>query len=114
MLNPPITDFDEDCVHGRHPMFPVNQSYILIIKVLSPFLISYFGRKLMRWVVDGNKNQYRLDEELKVAYTIANEPELALLTQRGLSGKPEVIDNLNGYLVVRGASDGFWRGFLNL
>lgn len=53
----------------------------------------------MKYVIIG-KEQYVLDETLKLAFNIGDEQELFKLQQQGLSGSPEVLSVLPvGYLV---------------
>lgn len=67
----------------------------------------------MKYAIDENGDQWRLDEELGVAYSIADEEELRLLKDRGLSGNPELM-NLDGFLKVHGASGDRLRRFFNV
>ena len=69
--------------------------------------------KNMRYVIYGI-DQYLLDDKLKIAFSIADERELDLLLKRGLTGAPEKIDTLKGYLIYRGATEERWKEFLNL
>lgn len=52
----------------------------------------------MRYVILG-KEQYLLDDNLKIALNIGDEIELAKLQLHGLSGTPETITSLTGYLI---------------
>lgn len=69
--------------------------------------------KEMRYVILGI-NQYLLSETPKVAFTIPDEEALKEFQSAGLVGMPEIIQNLDGYLIYRGAFDGDWKRFLNL
>ena len=69
--------------------------------------------KDMRYVIYG-RDQYLLDDKLKIAFSIADEQELGLLMERGLTGAPEKVENLDGYLVYHGSTEERLREFFNL
>ena len=50
----------------------------------------------MRYVIV-DKEQYLLDDNLMIAFNIPNIKELEELSERGLDGQPEPIDNIDGY-----------------
>jgi len=54
--------------------------------------------KNMKYVIC-NKEQFLIDEDLKLALNIADIEELNRLRTQGLTGLPESIDNLEGYMV---------------
>jgi len=54
--------------------------------------------KSMRYVIMGTE-QYLLDDTLKVALNIADPTELAKLQLHGLTGTPQTITSLTGYLI---------------
>ena len=53
----------------------------------------------MKYVIVGQE-QYLLDDNLKIAFNIADEQELAFLQQKGIGLEPTPIDNVNGYDIV--------------
>ncbi len=56
------------------------------------------NKKYMRYVTV-DKEQYLLDDELKLALNIGDELELAELKKWGLAGSPLPIANINGYAI---------------
>jgi hypothetical protein len=69
----------------------------------------------MKWVIDNQKNQWLFtDKPVKLAVSIPDEAALKELQANGLSGEPEPVANLDGYIIYRGASSVSWRAFLNL
>jgi hypothetical protein len=74
------------------------------MKILVTPKIINSNKNLMRWVIlpkdaSGVQNQYRTDEEIKVAYSIPKEEDLKLFQSRGLKGQPEYRKNLDGYVI---------------
>jgi murein DD-endopeptidase MepM/ murein hydrolase activator NlpD len=71
-----------------------------------PLIINGFGGAVdslpyftaMRYVIL-NGEQFLLDDNLKIAFNIGDEIELAKLQLHGLSGNPETISSLDNYLI---------------
>ncbi len=62
-----------------------------------PFLI--FNSKTMRYVIYKNKEQFLVDDVLKIAFNIGDEQERMILKERGLQGEPQTINSLIGYQI---------------
>lgn len=70
--------------------------------------------KNMKYIILPDKNQYLLCEEYKLAFAIADEIELKLLFGRGLVGIPELIGNLDGYIIYPLVNQNRLRDIFNL
>lgn len=73
-------------------------NYKRLIETLSPYYNQLtINNKKMRYVIV-EKEQYLLDDTLKIALNIGDVEQLNILKVRGLNGEPEQLDNIDGYL----------------
>lgn len=56
-------------------------------------------QKTMRYVIDTKNDQYLVYDPLKIAFAIGDELELKRLKESGLTGEPERVSKLTGYLI---------------
>lgn len=91
--------------HLHFGLYPANPDYgngyggaISPLEYFSKEQITGIINKNMKYVIIG-KEQYLLDENLKIALNIGDEVELAELRKWGLKGSPEAIVNIDGYAI---------------
>lgn len=70
--------------------------------------------KTMKLGIDSNNNQYLIDEETRIALSIADEKALAEIMAHYKKFAPAVKFDPLGYLVFKGATSLQWKNFLNL
>lgn len=81
------------------------------------YLFRHIGNnnnKKMKYVILPDKNQYLLYSKYKLAFAIADEIELKLLFERGLVGSPELIDDLDGYIIYPLVNQNRLRDIFNI
>lgn len=102
---------------GSHAHIDISKNKVDIYNIdnfIDPeVFFSKINDKDMRYVIYG-RDQYLLDDKLKIAFSIADEQDLGLLIKRGLTGAPEKVNNLDGYLVYHGSTEERLREFFNL
>lgn len=72
------------------------------------------NNKKMLIKIDKDNNQYLIDEETRIGFSIANEQALAEITGHYKKFGDPVLFDPTGYLIIRGATAFQWKNFLNL
>lgn len=74
-------------------------NYKRLVEKLSQFYkYLIFNNIFMRYVIVNGKEQYLLEDNLKIALNIGDPEQLEILRAQGLQGDPEPVDNVDGYL----------------
>ena len=100
---------------GYHAHIDISKNKVNIWDInnfINPEL--FFNINDMEYVIDKNNDQYLRDDSLKIAISIADEKDLGRLLERGLTGAPKRVNDMNKYLVYRGMFEEEWSDTLNL
>ena len=93
-----IEDFDTYNPYSKKLVSNYRITSALKIIVTPKPIILKNNNNFMKYVNIGIE-QYLIDETLKIALNIGDETELELLKKQGLTGNPEAMVNLDGYVI---------------